>query len=54
MKIAQCGADSNEAVRGLDKDTNFQRPRVCQSRCEVLVYGHIGISLMGECEEEIQ
>lgn len=54
MKIAQCGADTNEAVRGRDKGPNFQKPRVCQSRFEVSVYGDIGISLMRECEEEIQ
>ena len=54
MKIAQCGADTNEAVRGRDQDPNFQRPRVCQSGFEVAVYGDIGVSLMRDCEEVVQ
>lgn len=54
VKITQYGADTNEAVGGQDKDPNFQRLRVCQSRFEVLVQGDIGISLTRGCEEEIQ
>lgn len=37
VKFTQCGADANEAVRGRDKDPNFQSLRVCQGRFEVLV-----------------